>query len=97
VTKMSRSRSPTPTKGYRQRRRSRSTSPTVLSKEEQLKTIADLTITNIGRHRCYDVFGDEKQFWSAVESQKRHEKTHTNLALGDETVLNQNHGPLHFA
>ncbi len=69
---MSRSRSPSPYKRNYQRRRSRSISPTVLTKEEQLKKIADLTIINVGRRRDYDdVFGDEKDFWSAIESQKR--------------------------
>ena len=69
---MSRNRSPSPYKGNYQRRRSRSISPTVLTKEEQLKKIADLTIINVGRRRDYDdVFGDEKDFWSAIESQKR--------------------------
>ena len=69
---MSRNRSPSPYKGNYQRRRSRSISPAILTTEEQLKKIADLTITNVGRHRDYDdVFGDEKDFWSAIESQKR--------------------------
>ncbi len=69
---MSQNRSPSPYKGNYQRQRSRSVSPTVLTKEEQLKKIADLTIINVGRRRDYDdVFGDEKDFWSAIESQKR--------------------------
>jgi hypothetical protein len=69
---MSRSRSPSPYKGNYRRRRSRSTSPTVLTKEEQLKKIADITISNVGRRRDYnDVFGDEKDFWTSIQSEKR--------------------------
>jgi hypothetical protein len=69
---MSRSRSPSPYKGNYRRRRSRSTSPTVLTKEEQLRKIADLTINNVGRRRDYnDIFGDEKDFWTSIQSEKR--------------------------
>ena len=69
---MSRSRSPSPYKGNYRRRRSRSTSPTVLTKEEQLKKIADLTINNVGRRRDYnDIFGDEKDFWTSIHAEKR--------------------------
>ena len=69
---MSRSRSPSPYKGNYRRRISRSISPTVLTKEEQLKKIADLTISNVGRRRDYnDVFGDEKDFWTSIQAEKR--------------------------
>jgi hypothetical protein len=69
---MSRSRSPSPYKGNYRRRISRSISPTVLTKEEQLKKIADLTIINVGRRRDYnDIFGDEKSFWTSIQAEKR--------------------------
>jgi hypothetical protein len=72
---MSRSRSPTPTRGYYQCRRSRSTSPIILSKEDQLKKIADFSITGVNRIRCHDnVFGTDKEFWSAVQTRKRNDK-----------------------
>ena len=76
---MSRSRSPSPYKGNYRRRRSRSTSPTVLTKEEQLKKIADITISNVGRRRDYnDIFGDEKT--SGLPSNQRREAIPTSTS-----------------
>jgi hypothetical protein len=51
------------------------TSPVILSKEDQLKKIADLSIRSIGRNRCHDdVFGNDKEFWSAVDTRKKNDK-----------------------
>jgi hypothetical protein len=72
---MSRSRSPTPVRSYYQSRQSRSTSPVKVSKEDQLKKIAKFSINLISRNRWQDnFFGDEKEFWPYVNTQKRNDK-----------------------